>query len=347
MIRAAAGRRLVFATGGMTGLVGCLVGGCARGLPVCSTGDTVYVMVERTRVLAEGAARGAEVTEAASYRSLHGAFKTVVVRLPDACYQAATLGDSCAIPLQALESTLTISGYQVLSSPALVGIEHRLNVPAHAAAQQLGADFVLVVNDLHIGRPPASGEAEARYRYIVSDPRGTPGRPVELFQADREWLKKFVGERVGGGDAQPLEARLKATVVLARGATAPAPVGPGLSAPGAPGEAIWFYSWRLVDEGPGAEDRRGMRFLFGGLRTREFSLIHPDGPDVDVTDPHRHYWWPMAPVTGAETAEPTEAPRDRAASEERVARKVDVTQDDEAALYRKVAADLVQRFKGG
>ncbi len=359
MIRAAAGCGLALAMG---------TSGCA-GLPNCSSFDTQYVLVERSGSQVAGVGTHAEITDTPTYRALHAGFKTVALRLPDNCYQseaevskgenhdAAQLESACGIPLQVLESTLTKAGYQVLSWSTLMGIEHKQNVPVHIAAQQIGADFVIIVNDMYVGHEKAGSEAEARYRYFASDPEGKSLRPAELFQADRDWVKKFVRERMGDDpqaqNASSLQARLNATIVLAKAPDArPAPAPgskpdaaqtPPVAVPGAgrSGEAIWFYNWRL---GNVASSQQGMRFLFAGIPADKYAAAFPDNPPVDTTDPNRHYWWPANPTVAELIPEVT---RDRATSDETFASKVDVSPEEKAILYRKVAEDFVQRFKGG
>jgi hypothetical protein len=378
MLRAVAGRAPALAMTMGFGMIAA-TGACARGLPVCTVVTPQYVMVERSSSTREGLGRAAEITETPSYKVLHGAFKSVALRLPDNCYpgygggvarggdshesnqDAASLESACGIPLQVLESTLTKAGYQVLSWSTLMGIEKQQNVPVHIAAQQLGADFVIIVNDMYVGTAPAGGEAEARYRYVASDPEGHRDKPAELFQADRDWMKKFVRERLGNDPqaegAHSLQARLNATVVLAKGAgsspppgAAPAPGAPAAPAPpvaaqlpqgnGRSGEAIWFYNWRL---GNLENSHAGMRFLFGGIPVGEYADAFPGRAAIDVSDPNRHYWWPVLPASEAIP----EVQRDRATSEESFQSHSDVTPEQEAELYRRIAEDFIQRFKGG
>ncbi len=361
--------------------------GCA-GLPVCTTFDTQYVLVERTASQKSGVSQQARITDTPTYKTLHGGFKTVALRLPDNCYQAevlhsgenqdaAQLESKCGIPLQVLERTLTTAGYQVLSWTTLMGIEHQQNVPVHIAAQQLGADFVIVVNAMYVGLEKAGGEAEARYRYFTSDVEGARGQPAELFEADRSWVKKFVRDRVGNDPqaegAQTLQARLNATIVLARGpdAAAAAPTTPGApppaaSAPGsaplpgsaaaprpAPvvatsvpgvgrsGEAIWFYNWSLSDVDAREE---GMRFLLAGLPVGQYRAAFPDGEPIDQSDPNRHYWWPLSPLHREVVPE---ARHDKATSEESFESKIDASPEHKVSLYQRIAKDFIDRFKGG
>jgi hypothetical protein len=357
MMRAAAGCVLALATA-MTG--------CA-GLPKCSTLDTEYVIVERNAAQIAGFGPHAEVTPTPTYTALHGNFKTVALRLPDNCYQAeihrgenqdaAQLESACGIPLQVLESSLTRQGYQVLSWSTLMGIEHEQKVPVHIAAQQIGADVVIIVNDMYVGLEKAGDEAAARYRYFASDAEGKRGRPAELFQADRDWVKKFVRDRVGNDPhadgAHSLQARLNATIVLAKGPDAKpvaAPGGPAQPPPGGSvvpgigrsGEAIWFYNWRLGHLASTAAD--GSRFLFAGIPVKNYSEAFPDGPAIDESDANRHYWWPVAPLN-QELA--PEVRRDQATSEENFTSKYDVSPEEKALLYRQIAEDFIRRFKGG
>ena len=215
--------------------------GCV-GLPRCTVVEPQYVLVERRESQVDGRAARSEITETPAYKSLRSGFRTVALRLPDNCYQAelhrgqnqetAQLESSCGIPLQVLERSLTMGGFQVLSWSTLMGIEHQQNVPVHIAAQQLGADFVIIVNDMFVGQAEAGSTAEARYRYFSSDPEGHRTQPAELFTADRGWLKDFVRTHAGAdphaAGKQTLQARLNATVVLSKGVDAapPAPAGP-------------------------------------------------------------------------------------------------------------------------
>jgi hypothetical protein len=252
----------------------------------------------------------------------------------------------------------------VLSWSTLMGIEHQQNVPVHVAAQQLGADIVVIVNDMYVGFADAGQKTEATYRYFLSDPQGSHVQPAQLFTADREWLKEFVRQRAGevgtAQTARSLQARLNATVVLVKGfdAGTPAAVAPGSAAkpvapvaPVAPtpvpegaarsGEAIWFYN-RSVGTGAGGE--KGVRFLFGGMAMSSYAEAFPDRPATTVTDPNRHYWWPVTPDVPDLPPEPV---RDIATSEETAHSVASVTPEEAAMLYREVATDFIRRFKKG
>jgi hypothetical protein len=352
--------------------------GCAAGLPICATSKAQYVLVERRLSQETGLAPVAEITPTPAYQALRANFKTVALRLPDNCYLAelhkgenqdnAQLESSCGIPLQVLERALTEEGFQVLSWSTLMGIEHQQNVPVHVAAQQIGADIVIIVNDMYVGNAPSGASAEATYRYFISNELGEQQQPAEIFKADRTWLKEFVRDR-GGNDpqaqrGQTLQARLNATVVLAKGqepAPAPVPTTPGhppaaptaaqaaaaaavAAAPppaGRSGEAIWFYNWRL---GQVAPDQQGRQFLFAGIPTSSYSEAFPDKPAIDTSDPNRHYWWPLAPRSAQAMPAPQ---RDQATSEESFKSSAGVSPEVEATLYRKIAKDFIMRFKGG
>src|SRR5258708_38506509 len=111
--------------------------------------------------------------------------------------EAATVESTCGVPLQVLESTLTRAGFQVLSWSTLMGIEREQRVPVHIAAQQLGADFVIIINTMYAGPALAASAAEATYRYFDSDIEGARHARAELFQGDRTWLKDFIRTRAG------------------------------------------------------------------------------------------------------------------------------------------------------
>jgi hypothetical protein len=363
-----------------SGLSLSVLAGC-EGLPHCVAVDPQYVVVERVQSQAAIGARP-EITSTPAYAALRSSFRTVALRLPDNCQrveaelhregnQATQLESRCGIPLQALETTLTRAGFQVLSWSTLMGIEHQQNVPVHIAAQQLGADFVVIVNDLYAGPSPTGQLAEARYRYSVSDAHGEAIRPAPLYQSDRGMLKEFVRSHAGA-DVQatgnrPLEARLNASIVLARGADAPtalavavAPSAPTRPAPSvqAPaaglsrsGEAIWFYNWRIdVDPGEGSAWSAGhkdRRYLFAGIPVGQYSSAFPDRAPLDQSDPNRHYWWPVKPDL-PETVPAVAS--DQAIAEDVIPSKVDVSPDEEErllSLFRRIAEDFVERFKGG
>ncbi len=344
--------------------------GCA-GLPVCMEGPQ-YVMVERRESQLAGLSPRAEITETPTYKVLRSKFKTVALRLPDNCFQRANLSEgmnveaaplesTCGVPLQVLESTLTKAGFQVLSWSTLMGIERQQRVPVHIAARQLGADVVIIVNAMYAGPRKAGASAEATYRYYESDPDGARRGPTELFQSDRAWLKEFIRSRRGADaraqQSETLQAELNATVLLVRGAEAsPSGTVPGAtetqgaappagdpaqspaSGAGRSGESIWFYNWSL---GTVASERE-MRFLFGGIPANKYKEVYGTAASFDTSDPNRHHWWPVAP-----NVEPAPEPRDRAASEERFASRVDVGPTEAAVLYRRIAEDFIARFKGG
>jgi hypothetical protein len=350
--------------------------GCA-GLPLCTGVEPQYLLVERSESQLAGVPGRAEITETPTYKAQRSKFKTVVLRLPDNCFQRASLSEgrngeaailesTCGVPLQVLESTLTKAGYQVLSWSALMGIERQQGVPVHIAARQLGADLVIIVNAMYAGLRKSRGSADATYRYFASDSGGARRGRIELYQADRAWLKDFIRSR-GGDDPEAqgsstLQAELNATVVLAKetetpaaastavqpGVTAaqsaepppPAPVSSTSSAIGRSGESIWFYNWRI---GKLISVHEGMRFLFDGIPASKYKEAFGRDPHFDASDPNLHYWWPVGP-SGQALPEPV---RDRATSEESFGSKVDVTPADAAVLYRRIAQDFIERFKGG
>jgi len=345
------------------------------------------VLVDQSATQVQGVLQKAEITDTPAYRALHGSFKTVAIRMPDNCFEAklhsaenradSQLESSCGIPLQVLESTLTQAGYQVLSWTTLMGIEHDQRVPVHIAAQQLGADIIVVVNDAFAGLEKTGGEAESRYRYLLSDPEGNVKGPVELFEADRGWLKQFVRGHVGNDPLAhqdvSLRARLNATVVLAKGnevavaaappsaaappgavtpPTAPTPAPtpapattsfpPGLAARS--GEAIWFYNWSLGDVVH--TSRPAPRFLFASIPVGECKVAFPSENGAcksDDNDPNRHYWWPVAPPATPNTPPPP----DLATSEEGRVTRAEVGGEKAAILAHRIADNFVHRFKEG
>jgi hypothetical protein len=357
-------------------------GGC-MGLPKCSKLDATYVLVDHGASQVEGTLEKAEITNTPAYKALHDSFKTVALRMPDNCYEAslhaaenrenAELQSRCGIPLQVLESTLTRAGYQVLSWTTLMGIEHDQHVPVHIAAQQLGADIIIVVNDTHAGPEKTASAAESRYRYLESDASGNVKGPARLFNWDREWLKTFVRNHIGDDphehDPPMHRARLNATVVLARGnenqpaprgnqpsaaTTPPPPSGsPTTAAPGPTlppgisarsGEAIWFYSWSFGD--PNYKRPRIPWFLFGSVPMSECKRLFSgenSGCLPDENDPNRHYWWSVAPPTPQNIP----VPQDVATSEEGHVAKMELDPEKDAALARKIADDFIHRFKEG
>jgi hypothetical protein len=347
--------------------------GCA-GLPECMGIEPQYVLVERSDSQVAGLPPRAEITDTPTYKTLHSRLKSVALRLPDNCFrraaladgtnvEAATLESTCGVPLQVLESTLTRAGFQVLSWSTLMGIEREQRVPVHIAAQQLGADFVIIINTMYAGPARAGSAAEATYRYFESDPEGQRHGPAQLFQADRAWLKEFIRGRAGNDPqakgATTVQAELSATVVLAKSAEPPPPAPSTMALPvasfpgqeptpalppggvGRSGESIWFYNWRV---GSVASAREGMRFLFGGIPASRYQEVFANRPAIATDDPNSHYWWPALP-TQKEAVPP--APADRAASEETFTSKVDVMPAEAAVLSRKIAEDFIHRFKGG
>jgi hypothetical protein len=363
---------------GLAGL-GLAAGGCL-GLPRCPVEASQYVVIERQQEETGGITRAPEVGPTPTYQALRSTFKTVAIRLPDNCYdsrlkpntneEASMLASRCGIPLQVLEMMLTQAGFQVLSWTTLMVIEHQQNVPVHIAAQQLGADIVIVVNDSYVGPSRAGSHAKTHYRYFASDPTGARLRPAELFEGDAHWLQTFVSERMGKNpEAQAdltLQANLNATVVLAKGveaAPATPPRAPGPSggrdkpaqrqgpappltssqqAPeiGRSGEAIWFYSWQVGKQ----ETRgRGLAFLFGGIDLKDYGAAFPGRPPLDQSDPNRHYWWPLKPNGPEELPQPHV---DRARSETTFESSVAVAASEQTELFRSIVKDFIERFQG-
>ncbi len=355
--------------------------GCA-GLPECAR-PAQYVLVERQQAEVTGISAPPEVTTTHTYDALHGSFKTVALRLPDNCYQAAlhpagnqetsALASTCGIPLQVFEMMLTNAGFQVLSWTTLMGIEHQQNVPVHVAAQQLGADIVIVVNDEYTGPDTDASAAQTTYRYFDSNARGERLEPAQVHEADAAWLQSFVTQRMGNNSSAKLgvslQAHLNATVVLARGseqplapptpavAHAPTAAGqkgaapaarPAAAAPPAPaqleagrsGEAIWFYSWQLAKH---ASRARELEFLFSGFPVKEYSSVFPNRTPIDQSDPNRHYWWPVAP---AQVEAVPLAHDDHAVSETKFESAVTVPREEQAQLFRAIVKDFIDRFRG-
>jgi hypothetical protein len=359
----ATARTLVFAVA-LGFATGCM------GLPRCAALPSQYVVVERQQSELRGGSAQPEITPTAAYHELRSTFRTVALRLPDNCFfqaelhsganaEAAKLESRCGIPLQVLERALTRNGFQVLSWSTLMGIERQQNVPVHVAAQQLGADIVIIVNDMYVGLENAAASTEATYRYYVSDNKGTRVQPMQLFEADRNWLKTFVRERAGADPqavaGRTLQARLNATIVLAKGrepvpagdvdgsavkTTAPPAASPAAPFSGRSGEAIWFYNWRV---GKASNDSNGLLFLFAGIPVSKYSEAFEDRPPIDASDPNRHYWWPVHPVGDEKVPQP---PRDVATSEETFKTNVGIAPEAQAVLYRQIADDFINRFRG-
>jgi hypothetical protein len=343
-----------------------------------------YVMVQRADVQLAGLLPRAEITATPAYTALHGGFKSVALRLPDNCFArselsagtnstTAVLESSCGVPLQVLERTLTQAGLQVLSWSTLMGIEKDQHVPVHVAAQQLGADIVIIINEMYAGVPPAGAKAEASYHYFQSDEKGDRGGPAELLPNDRKFLKTFVrnvmGEDPKANGLKTIQASLNATVVLARGDAGgadPAPgAAPAASTPAAPtpaaahpaasatpartaqaplgrsGEAIWFYNWKLGNIRSKEDEKL---FVFAGIPVQDYASVFHADADFDTSDPSVHYWWPVLPLKAEQTAPPL---RPLAASEESFSSDVQVGPDEQETLYRKIAEDFITRFKGG
>jgi hypothetical protein len=367
-------KRLVLGTALSAGLAGC------AGLPECAR-PTQYVLVERQQAEVSGISAPPEVTATHTYDALHANFKTVALRLPDNCYEAALhpggnretseLESRCGIPLQVLEMMLTNAGFQVLSWTTLMGIEHQQNVPVHVAAQQLGADIVIVVNDEYTGPDTDASAAQTTYRYFNSNARGERLEPAQIYESDAGWLQSFVTQRMGNNPSAKLgtslQAHLNATVVLAKGtepppapnpsahATTPAPqkgaaptARPGPAAPPPPpqpetgrsGEAIWFYNWQLAKQ---ASQERELEFLFSGIPIKEYASVFPNRAPLDQSDPNRHYWWPVAP---AQVEAVPLAHVDHAVSESKFESAVAVPREEQAKLFRAIVKDFIERFRG-
>lgn len=324
--------------------------GCAP-MPICAPPVKVvepvkvvvpqpeFVLVEHRKGVVSGFMQAPEITATPAYETRRGELRAVALRVPDNCLRresntgganvsTSSLETVCGVPLQVLESVLSRAGYRVLSWSTLLGIEREQRVPVHTAAQQLGADFVIIINDMFVGELPAGGAAAASYRYFVSGPTGEKHRPKALYEQDRNWLKTFVRDRVGNEPVaqgtRTLQARLNATVVLAQGSDKSGE-GAGAKAAAKAGEAIWFYNWSIGRLSKGQE---GLGFLFAGL------------PKPD----NSHQWWPVMPQR-PEAAPPPAA--DRATSEEEYSSKAEVVPADAQILYRKVAEDFIKRFKEG
>ncbi len=148
--------------------------GCA-GLPLCAT-KAQYVVVERQVSAAEGIAQTAQVTPTPAYLALRANFKTVAIRMPDNCYDAqlhgvsgnqetAELQTNAAFHCKRSERALTEGGYQVLSWTTLMGLERQQNVPVHVAAQQLGADIVIILNDSGATYADAGASVNGKNRF--------------------------------------------------------------------------------------------------------------------------------------------------------------------------------------
>lgn len=321
--------------------------GCAEGIPRCHVTKATeaeevtreYVLVEYRVGEISGMIPQAEITRTRTYEATRTTLKSVALRLPDNCFRRGVVSEGtntstgnlesvCGVPLQVLEKTLSNANFRVLSWSTLMGIERDQHVPVHIAAQQLGADLVILVNEMYIGNGDTGGEAKANYKYFTSDERGARKQPKELFQGDRDWFKSFIRERLGDDPKAQgkttLQARLNATVVLAKGVD----MKPGETArPDQPrsGESIWFYNWRLGRE---QGSSGGMKFLFAG--------------ESGGRDEHR--WWPVIPKGIAPTRSGS---RDQATSEENFSSRTEVNMGEAEKLYREVAEDFIKRFQGG
>jgi hypothetical protein len=227
---------------------------------------------------------------------------------------------ACGTWLAELEKALALAGFRVVSWSRLNEAETQQKLSTQAAAQQLGADVVFMLNSLEATEIKGGASAGASFKYFEANNRGTRGAPVALEENDRAYFREFVKARGGEEKADAVTAlasALDTTAILTR---------PGSPGEGA-GEAMWFY--RRIITHP-VSSRRSERFLFG----------HDMVPNAQ--------WYPIqveAPAVQQVVALPTVATEDTMKTE--VAAGV---QDPYAAekldLVREIAKDFVARFRG-
>ncbi len=261
--------------------------GCTTALPVCSEPDQVqwkppeksYVRIDFAMESEGMLDQTAEVRQTPAYRDQLPRIRTVAIRAPNACLDRTAdqqtgrdreneviMQTTCSIYLKELEQGLASVGYRVVSWDVLDRAERMGDVSTYEAAANLDAQVVFIVNSLETPMTNVGEQAEYRFNYFVSNPRGEGLAPLELTEADQAKFVERVLARIpalAGGvpKGKVLAATLDTTAVAVPS-----------------GESIWFFrrsTAEFSDDDLSAALYR--KFLFATLDGTNYWGAWPEG----------------------------------------------------------------------
>lgn len=297
--------------------LGCMVGCGKRYLLVDVTYDGTANLNQKR-----------DVRATSNYKEHASTLKSMAFRLPDRCLTntaaqaTGTTGKSdvvllseCAVWLSRLERAVTEAGYRVISYDALNRLERQKQISPYAAARELGADLVFMINSLETGEKKFGGQAGLKLHYFSTNQYGQAGEEEKLDAEMRKLLKSFVKDSLNQDPeftkerVSSLSATLDATGVLSSS-----------------GEAIWFYRWGV---GKKLHAERSLSYLFRG---------------------RGDFWRPVEPWQPKRLKATPKMERDAeeeiVESHDREA-KVDPYQAQKFELVETVASDFVKNFQAG
>lgn len=299
---------------------------CAGGLVGCSK---QYIRVDVTDLSVSGVTQAAEISRTESYQEKLSIIKTLAVRAPDSCRSDSTeattgkttgltsvVQTTCGLRLAELERALVGAGYRVISWDSLNRLERSRNISPYVAAAELGADAVVLVNNLDTTKVETGKKDSLAMKYALASPDGEKRGDVDLNQGTRRHLDDMVVQRFVRTDAHGnigASATLDATVVFVKS-----------------GEALWFYRRTRTR---GFENREQASFLFRGRQNTsrgERSTYRPVAARPSETD-HSERAVFRSQETGSRSKE----------------QRVDLFKEVEVELVREVTTDFVERFRSG
>lgn len=309
--------------------------GCTSTFQPCQpTQATVEPAYIRADYVAERSLQDtkAEVTAANVYRQEHTKWKTVAIRLPDTCVteSAATatgtsssaetiMANACAFWLKELESALSGAGFRVISWDALKRTLMSGDVSTYAAAANLGADIVFLV-DMDLADKTLT--TESRLTSTISKADATGQRVANPFE-DADWIREFNDYWVNRLAPEMMRSEIEITAMSAwLDLTAVV---------AATGETAWFYRHSVA--------------LPEGLAERQaLSVLLVEVPSK--TDPGKVQRYPVWPrgVSEANAAPPSTKTVTNTSTKVRPA---DQEREIELKLVRSIVKDFVSAFTGG
>ncbi len=260
---------------------------CSTALPVCEEPDQVewnppekdYVRVDFAMESEGLLEEVAEIRQTPAYRTQLPFIQTVAIRAPSKCLDVTAdeqtgtnrendviLKTNCSIYLKELEQGLAAVGYRVVSWDVLDRTERTGNVSTYEAAANLGAQAVFIVNSLETPASDVGEEAQFRFNYFDSNPRGESLQPLQLSEKEQaEFVQRVLTRIPALASGTPKGKILKATLDTT-----------AVAVPS--GESIWFYRRSLAefsDEDLSAALYR--KFLFATLDGEKYWGVWPEG----------------------------------------------------------------------
>jgi hypothetical protein len=206
--------------------------GCKSLYPAASHAPRSYLAIVYRAHAATEPKTTSEVHQADKFPALLETWKTAAVRAPDSCANDAS---SCGAWLSQIERGLVERKFAVVSSTAVRDVERAKHVPAHAAAHELGADVVFIINELDARAVPMGNDARETFDVFETDEEGRDRRPPAVAESNLDAATTFAKKEVTS--LRPELAKTPTHLLATLDVTA---------VDANTGEAVWFYQRREV-----------------------------------------------------------------------------------------------------